>query len=268
MKPRNELILRAFETTYESAINEDLDYWIQIVKDALYRRSYIEAFDSQEKLQAYVVRWSPSRALAYAYILSLKESTRKLFAQRESQKSLNVLCIGGGAGAEIAALSVFQSSIRSITTVDISNWADVVKPLAVNLGLLNVNMIHGDALEIVPKLDELKNMDLVTCLFTTNELVAESKKGFIELFSSFKNLKKGALVVIVESAGSYSEVQIGTKKFPVHFLVHYTLTRSKPQQFDLVDSVDSEWYRLPQDYNYPCELQNMRYFLRIYKKIS
>lgn len=255
-------ILDAFRRTFETTLNDPrLDERIQNVKDALYRRSYNEAFGSQINLEAYAVRWSPSRALAYHSILKAKPATNKLLSGNTKR---SVLCIGGGAGAEITALSQFRSSISKIVTVDMGDWAHVTKPLAANLGFLDVEMLKGDAMSIIPTLD-VSRFSLITCLFTTNELVAQSKQGSIKLFKSFARCSPGTVLVVIESAGSYSEVQIGSKTFPVHYLLHYTLTHPTPL-WDLVDSTDSEWYRLPEGLHYPLELQNMRYFLRIYRR--
>lgn len=254
-------LLDAFERTYASTLaDKGLDARIQLVKDALYRRSYIEAFDSKEKLEAYVIRWSPSRALAYASILESKDVLKQLFCKGD----VEILCIGGGAGAELAALSRFHDSIRSITTIDIADWQPVVAPLAETLQL-NARMICGDALDLVPQI--ALPFDLVTCCFTTNELVAESKQKFVALLRSLHRLKRGALFLVVESAGSYSEVLIGTKKFPVYYLLQFALQSPKQPAFELVQSTDSEWYRLPPDIEYPYELQNMRYLLRVYRRL-
>lgn len=261
-------ILEAFEKTYECTLKDpDLHTRIQKVKDALYRRSYIEAFASNDNLEAYVARWSPSRALAYHSILNTKKSTKKALSGRK----IDCLCIGGGAGAEIAALSKFKEHINQVVTVDMGDWSPVVKPLAINLGFLNLEMLKGDALELVPQLD-LTQFGMITCLFTTNELVLQSKQKFIKLFQSFQVCRPGTLIVVIESAGSYSEVVIGKKTFPVYYLLHYALSRNNssssasPSLWELVESTDSEWYRLTPNLEYPLELQNMRYFLRVYRR--
>lgn len=264
-------ILKAFEKTFADTLDDpNIHERIQKVKDALFRRSYIEAFASNDNLEAYVARWSPSRALAYHSILNSKPSTKKLL----DGSRINCLCIGGGAGAEIAALSQFKSHIQKVVTIDIGDWAPVVKPLAINLGFMDLEMINGDALDIAPTLD-LTQFGLITCLFTTNELVLQSKQKFIKLFQSFAVCKPGTLIVVIESAGSYSEVVIGKKTFPVYYLLHFALASKDPKDpktsksrplWELVDSTDSEWYRLAPELTYPLELQNMRYFLRVYRR--
>lgn len=251
-------ILAAFKHAYADTLKDPgLFERIQQVKDALYRRSYLEAFGTSSNLEAYIVRWSPSRALAYAAIFEKYDATRSVL-----NKNTNALCIGGGAGAEIAALSVFN--VDKIVAIDVGNWAPVTGKLAKELGMQNLEIVKGDALKKIASMD-LSQTNLVTCLFTTNELVAQSKAGYVKMLQELNRCPSGALLVVIESAGSYSEIQIGQKKFPVHFLLHYTLTKT-PDLWELIDSTDSEWYRLPEGLNYPWELQNMRYFLRIYRR--
>lgn len=251
-------LLAAFEHVYTETLHDyALQARIQQVKDALYRRSYEEAFGSKENLCAYVVRWSPSRALAYAHIFQNYSSIRKVLAH-----SSNVLCIGGGAGAEIAALSTFPEI--KVWAADLGDWEAVTGPLARNLNI-NTTFLHGDAMTMPLKLESFQ---MVTCLFTTNELFAESKAKAIRFLHSLIRCPPGCLFVVIESAGSYSEIQVGNKKFPIYFLIHHALTIADAWQ--LKDEKDSEWYRISSEIAscYPLELQNMRYFLRVYERQS
>lgn len=249
------MLLEAFSTTYNSTLQEsDLDERIQKVKDALFRRSYEEAFGTLDNLRVYVVRWSPSRALAYSHIFTTYESINKALVP-----NANVLCIGGGAGAEIAALSSFQN--LNVTTVDRADWEPVIRPLTDTLGV-KVEMICGTALDL--PFDAAK-FDVITSLFTTNELFSESRAGTVKMIQQLsQNCKPGCLFVVVESAGSYSHININGKQFPMHFLLDHTF---RTQGWDTVDETNSEWFRLPADLEtaYPYKLENMRYLLRVYR---
>lgn len=89
---------------------------IQTIKSHLYNRDFDSAFaDADEKLlRAYALRWSAARALGYA---GLFKSILKVLAEDagssesgpegspSSFSSAHVICIGGGAGAEIVALA-------------------------------------------------------------------------------------------------------------------------------------------------------------------
>lgn len=62
-----DLFLESFRFILAS---DDLQQMIQSVKSDLYNRDYLLAFDSDDKRFAYVARWSPARALAYASLFS------------------------------------------------------------------------------------------------------------------------------------------------------------------------------------------------------
>lgn len=87
---------------------------IQTIKSHLYQRDFDSAFAEagEELLRAYALRWSAARALGYAGIFKAvlgwmrdgegegSSSTRVV-----DQNGTRVVCIGGGAGAEIVALA-------------------------------------------------------------------------------------------------------------------------------------------------------------------
>lgn len=84
---------------------------IQTLKTHLFRRDFASAFAdaSDELLKAYALRWSAGRALGYATIFrSVCETLFRLDRdQSPAQPSVrkHIFCIGGGAGAEVAALA-------------------------------------------------------------------------------------------------------------------------------------------------------------------
>ena len=128
----------------------------------------------------------------------------------------------------------------------------------------SVNFINHDILTLPQEALDLSQLDLITSMFTTNELFASSKAGTVNFLHSLSACHSGALLLIVESAGSYSEVTVGSKVFPVHFLIHHVLSQNS--NWELVSSTDSQWYRLPEGLSYPMQLENMRYFYRLYKR--
>lgn len=189
--------------------NED-DALLQEVKTHLFHRDFARAFGKDDYLRVYASRWSPSRALAYLQILNDIESSI-LAGQRNS---LNVLCIGGGAGAEVVALGGWihqhQSpakvsegdQLRNLqaTFLDVAAWGTIVQKLhheVVNPPQLskyasaaakeaNVALTCPEAYTSrfeqadVLDLDDAKlahlceSTDLVTLMFTLNELYSTS----------------------------------------------------------------------------------------------
>jgi 25S rRNA (uracil2843-N3)-methyltransferase len=81
------------------------------VNDALLRKDLEAAFAEEEHLEAYAIRWSPSRALGYAQLLAWICAERaddaciqQLISSVPDQTAAKVVCFGGGA-AEIMAFS-------------------------------------------------------------------------------------------------------------------------------------------------------------------
>lgn len=250
-------MLKAFANAYAATLADpQLNTNIQLVKEALYHRNYEEAFNSPERLRAYIVRWSPARALAYTHIFKQYEAISQALAPGS-----NVLCIGGGAGAEIAALSNFPNV--GVTVIDLAVWEPVVEPLTQALGT-QVKVINDDALRIPFNPAEF---DVITSLFTTNELFTQSKAGTLKFLAALTaKCRPGTLFVIIESAGSYSTVEVNGKTFPMQFFLDYTF---KKDSWEHVYRSDAEWYRTPQEVeqDYPYKLENMRYMIRVYRHL-
>lgn len=188
-------LLDIISNTFKTRLNDDLNVLIKEVKQNLYHRDFCNAFGKQDYLEAYAIRWSATRALAYLDIFQklpqlsftnliepspgLKSHTLEIPRERceeakcsappapvppttetnasrrgklkpcESENShvvTQVVCLGGGAGAEILALAGHLSCVNSficadiqtgsrkpaklqVTAIDIANWSSVVDRL-------------------------------------------------------------------------------------------------------------------------------------------
>ena len=71
-----QLLLNAFHNTFLDQFNDSLSKIIQEVKQHLFNRDFTHAFGTQAFLDAYAMRWSPSRALAYLDIFNNLFKTR------------------------------------------------------------------------------------------------------------------------------------------------------------------------------------------------
>ncbi|KAL4779458.1 hypothetical protein BJX76DRAFT_340660 [Aspergillus varians] len=123
--PKNlqQLLLNVFKTallpsdssdSQDPGAEESLDIksLIQTIKSHLYNRDFNSAFADADEglLRAYALRWSATRALGYA---GLFKSLLKILVEDDvddsSENSVShpthVVCIGGGAGAEIVAIA-------------------------------------------------------------------------------------------------------------------------------------------------------------------
>ncbi|EEH48539.2 25S rRNA (uracil2843-N3)-methyltransferase [Paracoccidioides brasiliensis Pb18] len=115
--PLQQLLLNVFQSGLLSdkasatePLSRPLSELVQILKTHLYRRDFLSAFAdaNEELLKAYALRWSAGRALAYAGIFA---SVCEMIIQHRTTVAetittgSHVVCIGGGAGAEIAGLA-------------------------------------------------------------------------------------------------------------------------------------------------------------------
>jgi 25S rRNA (uracil2843-N3)-methyltransferase len=105
-------VLDIFKNAFADRIaSADLKSLLQEIKGHLYKRDFAAAFGSEEYLEAYAVRWSPSRALAYLHIFH-----DVLPVISRPGRRLRVLCLGAGAGAEVVALGGYLHARRSVKT--------------------------------------------------------------------------------------------------------------------------------------------------------
>lgn len=291
---------------------------IQQVKTDLFNREYLKAWDSDEKREAYAIRWSSSRALAYGCLLAEQRDIRNCLFEKQhdyvededededksnntiNQHVKNILCIGAGAGGEVIGLSSMISKFLQkqeiselranerffkVHAVDIANWGNIIndidtyvndnwiKPNNINTAVNKVELKfdNKDVLKMSHEELNLKNLNLITSMFTTNELISESKLETIKFLKTLSTYcSKNCLFLIVESAGSYSNVSIGSKQFPVFFLIDMILCGKRGDEssgaWEIVDENDSIWYRVNKDIDYILKLENMRFFYRLYRK--
>ncbi|KAK9346866.1 hypothetical protein V1522DRAFT_435383 [Lipomyces starkeyi] len=255
---------------------------IQSVKAHLYARDYAAAFESPEYLLAYAVRWSSSRALAYLHVLGdlcphIPEILTSTSKGPNNKK--NILCIGGGAGGEVLALATLANDLGAknvnILAIDIAQWDDVFVSLrdGIRRGLGwdkkdESDDIAKDSIQLNSNdRVDVGSLDIITIMFTTNELFAQSKPKTLTLFRYITdNCKPGTLLLLLESAGSYSHIQIGSKTFPVQFLLDHIMV-DDGAGWEKVVHDDTVWFRVQKGLKYPLELENMRFFLRLYRRM-
>ncbi|RKP24366.1 hypothetical protein SYNPS1DRAFT_23539, partial [Syncephalis pseudoplumigaleata] len=109
---------------------------------------------------------------------------------------------------------------------------------------------------------ELARADLVTAMFVMNELFTDKRQAMKLVQALVAHLRPGAYFLLVDSAGSFSNLKVGQRTYMI-----YTIFDALHAYFEPVISEDSEWYRYPKHLNYPLELNNMRYFIRLYRRL-
>lgn len=141
-----QLLLNIFKNAFPETISSDLKPLLQEIKGHLYNRDFATAFGKESYLEAYALRWSPSRALCYLQIfndledeLNLKSLQGKSEEADTEPATWNVTCLGGGAGAEIVALAGLMKMLEvadsahapymRVSAIDIADWKRVVTTL-------------------------------------------------------------------------------------------------------------------------------------------
>jgi len=221
---KDQLLLDLISSTFSSTLQYPLlPEHLQSLKKHLYHRSFADAFptsnttkdeqdaaeDQNTLLEAYVVRWVPTRALCYSRII-------QQVAKYLSNSELRVVCIGAGCGSETLALqsaltyermrSWICSEIVNIDVVDsCPGWEPILSRITesankTSITSATVNFHHGDIVTEYSNFKELFAIaNLVTLMFTLNELItAQGKvpatKFLVELL---KALPKGSLILVL-----------------------------------------------------------------------
>lgn len=322
-----QLLLNIFKDSFAERFEQDIKPLLQEVKGHLFNRDFSTAFGKDEYLETYAARWSASRALGYADLFwDLRQQLWPKTSEVEGEgvgvaetrmKSRKVICLGGGAGAELVALAGVQKMLTrasdddgvaisvkmEVEAIDVADWKVVVDSLqkqitqaptlskyasasakATNAALLEpgsigVEFLQHDILQMdqSPLSTTLQDATLVTLLFTLNELYSTSmaltQKFLLNLTSS---VSTGALLLVVDSPGSYSTVMLnGTeKKYPMQWLLDHTLlneggssAKDKDVKWEKIHEDESRWFRLESSLRYPIELENMRMQLHLYRRL-
>lgn len=358
-----QLLLDIFKGVFTSRFNDSLPALIQEIKQHLYNRDFASAFGKESLLEAYAMRWSPCRALAYADLLNssptilaaltsktlganrkslspqrtpkIQSEEHELFTEIHGVRKLKVVCIGGGAGAELLAFAglLYCANVASdsdlagkafdsrgpgvgfdITAVDIADWSRVlgllytgittppevskyasrvdqdtrkalVGPSNLRMSFLKRDVLKMDVSQLGPL---LQDCDLVTLMFTLNELYSTSMSAATNLLLTITHLlEPGSLLLVVDSPGSYSTVSVGKnsgveeaaaqKKYPMQWLLDHTLLKAaatasskrdeKDQQWEKVEECESKWFRLTDGLKYPIDLEDMRCQYHLYRRI-
>ena len=313
-------ILSTFSSSLPALSNssaEEINATIQTIKSHLYTRDFSEAFGSEKNLEAYAFRWSVGRALGYADLFVNVGSVREVL--EGGLEEVEVICLGGAA----AELVAFAACVRvlederkkkddakssgnwTIHLIDIAAWGQIITsltsalscqptPLLSSQDLLSAEWYQQDLLSPIIG-DETKDTinyripkaKLITIMFTLNELYCFSiSKTTASLLRITTAARKGTILLVVDSPGSYSTVKIGSeeKRYPMHWLLDHTLLeaasldegvigngnekqKGKVKQWEKVVEDESRWFRRAKGLEYPIELEDMRYQMHVYRRI-
>lgn len=157
----------------------------------------------------------------------------------------------------------------------------LAEPFLYNLRFLQQDILKMEDADLAATFTDAK---LVALMFTLNELYSCSIAATTNLLLSMTTLlSPGALLLVIDSPGSYSTVKLGTasdesKRYPMQWLLDHTLLDSaaigsskdhstRMDQWNKLETRGSEWFRLPKGLIYPITLEDMRYQLHLYRRI-
>ncbi|KAI7868319.1 hypothetical protein BDF14DRAFT_1795289 [Spinellus fusiger] len=262
------LIVKACTPTFS---RPDFGKTLQSIKANFVQRDYEGIFTEADNLQVYSAAYVPGRALCYYEIFS-RPQLIKLLAQ-----STKVYAVGSGSGSELVSIAAAMTRVPcerqkvQLVMHDIGAWGDVLGQFEARIrtdwkmpvNALTCSYQQSDVLNPENEAQQtelISSADLITFMFVMNELFV-NKKGAMALIQSLVgSMKKGAYLLVVESAGSFSYLKVGDKTYMVYTLLDAV------KDFECVLSYDSLWYRHPDHLRYSIDIQNMRYFLRLYRK--
>ena len=242
----------------------------QIIKELFFYRKYREIFENQSLLPVYAALYTPSRALCFHDIFIKNEHLKKLLLENSS-----FYCLGAGCGSELIAISRAFMEISTTTKIklhiqDLANYEFLLDQMNQNIrkywnlnnDRLELKFSVEDVLEEDNEFDSnVKESSIITACFLLNELLSTSKQKFVKLvYRMLKNMKPGTLLLVVDSAGSFSDVEIAGNTYNCWNLL------DNLKDLECITSSDSVWYRFPTNCKYPTKLNNIRSFVRLYRK--
>ncbi|KAK9722370.1 hypothetical protein K7432_002718 [Basidiobolus ranarum] len=245
---------------------------LQNIKSLFYVRDYDGVFSVPEHLPVYTAQYIPARALCYYNLFSTEPELQAILSRKS-----HLYCMGAGTGSELVGISAAMlhapSEKQEIVchTQDIADWSKVLEDLEVTMrnrwdlqeNHLKCEFSMGSVLETTPQLEEqFQKADLITAMFVMNELFVTKKRAMDMISLLIKNMRKGSHLLIVDSAGSFSNLQVGERTYMI-----YMLFDALKNHFAPVISDNARWYRYPSHLRYPLDLNNMRYFVRLYEKL-
>ncbi|PTB64182.1 hypothetical protein BBK36DRAFT_1124313 [Trichoderma citrinoviride] len=194
-------ILTLFSDAFHPVLSsDDFAARLQSIKQALFNRDFDAAFGSEENLQAYAARWSPTRTLCYSSIfqsiaqymsaasdnhLSADQSEPSSSAPRSTTPTTKMLCIGGCAAEQVAFASHIhqQSSSGTLSLLDAGPWKSVTQLLQNSITSPPVLSKYASAAAKAANLPLLERGQLETT-FTQADVLSLERSALQEIVGS------------------------------------------------------------------------------------
>ncbi|KAI8376077.1 uncharacterized protein BYT42DRAFT_573319 [Radiomyces spectabilis] len=246
--PEQSILSLIRRACYHTFARDDWGKVLQGIKASFVQRDYEGIFTDEENLQVYSAAYVPGRALCYFEIFS-RPQLRKLLG-----KACRIFAVGSGSGSELVSVAAAMTRVPAerqqvrLNMQDIGAWSSVLTCFETTIRQewkltteqLECVYEQGDVLskENESRRNELiAQADLITFMFVMNELFVNKTAAMQLIQTLIQSMKKGALLLIVESAGSFSHLQIGGKTYMLYTLLDAV------KDLECVVAEDSRWYR-------------------------
>ncbi|KAG0232402.1 hypothetical protein BGW42_008193 [Actinomortierella wolfii] len=204
----------------------------------------------------------------------IREDSREhsLVASMQQQLNLSSQDNNGTATVSEKKVKVKKPKKHQVTVViqDYVDWSGIIEPMQkviqnrMNLpkDRLKVETEVSNILDLDAKiLARVAEADLITFLFVLNELFQDKKRTMLLVAKVVAAMRPGAHMLVADSAGSFSNLKVGERTYMVYMMLDHL------KDLEVVYKDDSTWYRCPPNVTYPLKLENMRHFVRIYRKL-
>lgn len=222
-----DLIMQSLK---EKLLHPLLQDRLQLIKQLFYKREFEALFSNVDLCQAYACEYMPSRALCYKNVFSGLE--------RVSDAEY-IYCLGAGNGAEMMAVGSCLKNCKIIHVQDMTDYKvldDLCKSIKGRYQL--ETSVFDLTVEPERMIGQVSKAHLITACFLFNEIINTNKKGFVKIIQTLiANMKDGALLLVIDSAGSFSEATAGSN---VHMLFKFL---DNLKNLEILEQSDSRWFR-------------------------
>ncbi|KAJ2691113.1 hypothetical protein GGH99_002487 [Coemansia sp. RSA 1285] len=249
---------------------------LAVLRRRFYDRDFDGIFLDPANLPVYTAQYVPRRALCYYEIFSTAE------LQSILRECPQIYCLGAGSGSELVGISaascialdgIDTNNLKRqvvIHSQDYTDWSSILDSLSSAVRYkwkldnqhIDYRFSMGNLLDMTSEIEQhISSAGLVTAMFIFNELFADKTNAMKFVKTMVKCLRPGACFLLVDSAGSFSSVKVGGRNY-----MSYMFFDSLGQFFEPVLSDDSRWFRHAPGLEYPLSIENMRYFIRLYRR--
>ncbi|KAI9105296.1 hypothetical protein DFS34DRAFT_598864 [Phlyctochytrium arcticum] len=167
-------------------------------------------------------------------------------------------------------LSSYGPVIPSLLT---SIKSHIPQPPAIKLTESQYDLL--DPPDVAPFFPDMLQAHMVMACFVLNELLTTNKAKFPEfLIRLLNSMMPGTLLLVIDSASSFSDLSLGSAAVAdgedkqQSSIYKLTQLLDHLKGLELVTASDAEWYRCPEGLVYPCKVNDMRYCLRLYRRVE